>query len=620
MNKIVSLIIIFFSFVLTAISDPVSAQTRVSNVVEPGTANARNGAYIYSINNQDPIWVYETIQANGNKEIRSVDTDALIKIVKDNSYRSTSIRFNNVGSGNYNIEIDQTDQDGNVTTISQILPPDRDTDTKPYSVTKSAPVDNGDGTRTITYTLNMQDAEGNSLLPITWTDVDAVGGSSPGDVSCMSGMGYLKDYWVKDYAAPNMAAVYAVRDGWNVRSNIKRYDGQFHRSYVVYDTYMGSQRGVKLFYYDYDQNDFSDAYDIGELAPNLDTHHASSINIDDQGYIYLISNFDDGALRVYKSNYPELNNAGVFDATFTKIQNSIATYSNYSASAFSGNNLVIDWRGNAANSATQEHRALVYSSDGGVTFSAPRDWLALNNNHWAYGTIYPDKYRGGVFLMIGGQNNVNKAYPKWGIVWTRDFVNFGNLNYYRSNGKSGWSKNVVTNGAISDAEFVANVAVINDSWSSNINHYTPELEQLPNGDLVTLYVNGTRSGSLNITEYVVGHYSLTSNTWVHNATPIGNIPTNIASNAANRASITPYDDKNMVMVVRTSTGNADMICTKDGGTTWEFVETISSSGTVNMVNESNFLHSDKEEYIIVQNGTSGFSIMRFGEQKLNNTY
>lgn len=49
-----------------------------------------------------------------------------------------------------------------------------DTNIFPISVATSVAVDNGDGTETVTYTMSLEDQDGNAITPITWTDIDSI--------------------------------------------------------------------------------------------------------------------------------------------------------------------------------------------------------------------------------------------------------------------------------------------------------------------------------------------------------------------------------------------------------------------------------------------------------------
>ena len=446
---------------------------------------------------------------------------------------------------------------------------------------------------------------------------------SSGSTPLGFGMDFLTEYWQKSFPAANMPSVQAILPQWNTRMVSKRYRGKHDRVYFMYIAQVSTTRQGRIFWYDFDTEDFSSTqYNFGDASSNTDSHNTFSLNIDPDGYLICVASRDDGDVLVWRSQYPELDNSGAIDASYTLQANSVSLtdYSNYAGSAYMNNQLIIDWRGRASGTENQENRMIVSSDDHGVTYNTAVEWLDLDNEHWAYGAIYPDSYRGGVFLSVAVREGSVGGYPKWGIVWTDDLVTFGDMEYYSSNKTSGWSKDVVSFGAITDAEFVTNLAVINDAYNNNENHFLPKLEQTGFGHLVVFSIDGTRPGFTNVTDYVTSIYNIDNNTWTHNEVPLASMPVTVTSSLVPSVALTPYNTTYMRMILEDSSGNAQMIYSDDGGVSWTFEKTLVNTGSVNFVAESNHMHGDKEEFVIIQNGTADLQIVRFGESTARDPY
>lgn len=446
-------------------------------------------------------------------------------------------------------------------------------------------------------------------------------------VGFSSSMKYLEDYTSQEYAgATDIATVYGIHPPFNSQMSFKRYKGKFDRTYYIYQAYVPNREG-KIFWYDHDTNEYSATYKLSDTAPSQDTHHIYTINIIKDGRIQVISNYDDGVINVYTSTYPELDNNGAIDAAYTASVGAAAmtTHSNYVSSAYSNNKFILEWRGQANSSPTQEHRTLAVSEDNGQTFAANVEWLAFNNGMWAYGGMYPDHYRGGVFLTVARQNNSLGVYNGWGVLWTKDFITFGNMEYYATNGVSGISKNVVGTGAITQAEFEASYVVIDDGSGSNRQHYVPLLYQLGNGDIITHTCDGIRSGGNIISDYVTSHFSIETKAWVHKYaafTTDFDITMDSADAPLVNVGLVPMDNLSMYMTAKAQDDAGYLFKTTDGGDTWTMVEQVVS--LANAMATAPFAHADKSTSIVIHDYqvgvTNEIKILRFEEQLLSSTY
>lgn len=345
-------------------------------------------------------------------------------------------------------------------------------------------------------------------------------------------LGVVEDYtsWL---SSPQVKKTTTLKDsadeiiqvfiGLNTRTPIVHFSGIYNRVYFIYKHTVTS---LRVGFYDYD----TDAFTI--LNPSLtlatsDDHGYIAIEVADDGHILLGICGDDSYPMVYRSDNPE-------DITaFTLMEDAMATasgavtYANYFSLCKTKKAIVGCARTNLHN------RTIFHSLDNGVTWEQAVTFLKLYDDpnhpygHWAYGSIIPDHNGDGVFIYINVLDDIppstytRKNYPILGILYTKDFINFSNVQHWASDGEQGYSKNVVQNGHITDAEFVENYAFLNGGYDTTANNYFLGIELLPNGGIVVMSSVGTRTNGggtypLVITGYRTSIFSLETKTWTHN--------------------------------------------------------------------------------------------------------
>lgn len=433
----------------------------------------------------------------------------------------------------------------------------------------------------------------------------------------VSGMGYLDEFYKQKFTSVSTdiaAENYGVGFGENFRPRMYEYKGKYHRLYFIYEA-LTPNRTCKIAWYDLENNVFSDtAYQIGTPAPNTDTHNGYAIIIDDYGYIIIISSIDDGQIRVFRSNYAELDNAGSVDVTTTLVTGTgLSTYSNYGTSAYmSDGRLVTCFRGDPFGSATQEDRTFAHSSDDGKTWTQVHA-MDVTAEHWLYGEIVPDSWGGGVFYTIRVLSTLTGSnYPAIGVLWSKDMVNFGNLEYYATGGEGGWSKDVVTNGAITHSEMLTNLMVYSGIGTDK-QFGRVRLNQLPNGSIVinALERNGAAPWDF-VTSFNYNAQTLTLDTLKQDFSTLPGTPD------IKWMSWSPYDLENNRFWATLADSSMVTYVTTDGGASWQSEQTVVSDGTVTVA-DGNFLHLGKHKHMIVRD-RSDITMIREGESNMYQSF
>lgn len=436
---------------------------------------------------------------------------------------------------------------------------------------------------------------------------------------------YLNDYYIRDFAnAGSIAAeIYGVGVSENFRPRHVYFNGKHERVYFVLE-YLNPNRSAKIFWYDVRNNVFSDtAYAIGTAAPSTDTHNGYSITVSNDGVIILVGSTDDGSPRIFVSDYAEFDNAGTIDVSMTQSASATAltSYSNYVQPVWIGeerDTLVICWRGEV-NVTTQEDRAISYSVDNGNTWSTPLHIMDVTENNWLYGDIFPDDWHNGFFYFIRGlRDDAIDNYPYIGVLWSRDLTNWGNLDFYASGGKvgQGWSKDVVTNGAITNTEMLNNLSVF-DGYGTNKMWGRPKLNQCENGDVILSTREGFRSGGTfwdYVTTFRYDYYNGVLDTIRADFSLDIEDGTSIEGGSS-WFTFSPFDIDNMRMWGIRSDGSLGTWKTCDGGASWK-VEEEGILPSVSVISDGSVEHSPHGyKYFAMRNGDD-VSIIREGESNL----
>lgn len=399
----------------------------------------------------------------------------------------------------------------------------------------------------------------------------------------------------------------------HVRPMAVKYNGTYNRIYFCYDAIVSSNRRVYVYWYDLDTETFSSAYLVPSIiGAGTDAHNVFSINVTPDGHILICMTRDDSFIYVGKSTYPEFNDGGSIDTTFTQtspISGSITAKANYGCTIYQGERLILDWRGKIS-ALTQEDRSMSYSDDDGATWEPTVTYLTLDSDHWAYGAHYTDNRHGGYFATISiRENDSTGGYPVWGIIWTDDFETFGNLEYYSSGKASGWSKNVVSSGVITDAEFVANCAVVNGGYGVMGHHALQCLQPYNNGDIAAISLVGTRPASIIVTDLRFSYYTYSTNSWTHTIIPLASLPSTLSTSSI-QIRLVGCDSGNFYAVTTTAAGGVDLWQSTSGMLSWSFVETLSASGG-NKVCNSNDVENNGGGILTYEDGTNNVGAVIF---------
>jgi len=392
-------------------------------------------------------------------------------------------------------------------------------------------------------------------------------------------LSFLGNYRVRSKSCSD--PVDRIMSGWNNRPWVDYYSGKHNRFYFIY-SYVDTVRECRVGYYDYDSASFGTIVDPNIAASTGDAHNLFAMIVSKNGYIIISQCYDDGYQRIYRSDSPE-------DISSFSLIDTLDTYSNYTGLSKTENEIVVDYRGTGSGGASQENRAISYSKDDGETWISPAQYLGLASGNWAYGTTYEEANGNGVFLTINILEEYgNLNYYAWGIIWTNDYETFGNLEYYTSNKKSGWSKNISTDGVINDSDIENNIAAIygDDTSSGTDNNYLLQIEQLRDGSIVAVSMDGDRGASTTVDNLRTSVYDISTNTWTHNLADVStDVPGILASDDHSYdCEIIPFDKKNIRLIIQVSETNLEYEywSTADGGSTWSKLDDLTSSSGYDM--------------------------------------
>jgi hypothetical protein len=218
----------------------------------------------------------------------------------------------------------------------------------------------------------------------------------------------------------------------------------------------------------------------------------------------------------------------------------------------------------------QHRRTIIYSSDEGENWSENTLFEHSDSDYWAYGGMARCSSNDGVFQFItllnhktGSGSSTYSNVAKIAVLWSDDGVTWGNMEYYATKKKTGFSKNISSEGAITDTELYSNCMIIDDDWttgdedSGHPNNQIKEGFVADNGELVVISWDGTRNqdqGILNYDNVRVSIYSNENLAWNHTLIPDADFDTGIEGGHI-RAYPSGFDSNVFDLIFRQSDGS-----------------------------------------------------------------
>lgn len=356
------------------------------------------------------------------------------------------------------------------------------------------------------------------------------------------------------------------------------YCGQYNRTYFIYKTSTvdgtGGEYQRKIEYYDHDSGSFGGSpveVDLG--LTGADTHVNIVMVISKSGYILLAATGDDTEYRVYRSDSPE------DISSFSKVTDAsdlgYDTFNNYADIRLCKDKII------GVHRESLEGQHVVVSDDEGETWSH-NQLLMLNTDHWAYATSILCEPEQGYFRKVSVQNHEDTGdggslnVAKTGILWTDDGVTWGNMEYYSTNKKRGYSKNISTEGSITESEFLQYYTAVDLDYGDETNGY-PHYSSYPG--IVTLDGSVVMVGGFGKRDYSAG-----TTTFDYVRTYIWNKDTLSWSYNDVATTTLPFEGNQGLILPTGKTRNEfDMFCKQNDGTYDQFKQYRTSDGGQNFV-------------------------------------
>lgn len=383
---------------------------------------------------------------------------------------------------------------------------------------------------------------------------------------------YLTEPKITDYTDDNTTLVTSgVAGDNNIGSPMEFYSGKYRRLYFIYktedanDTYAdGSGYEARINYYDYDDEAFGDSVVVPVKFESTDSHCKVALTITQTGYIIVVATDDDYNYRIIKSDDPE------DISSWTKITDAETlgynTYNNYPDICKCKNLLI------GAHRLDLYARQILVSDDEGETWDYYRLFQfdeRSNTGYWPYGKLYPAGNKG-VFQELRFNNNNDgeggdKAnnFPKSAILWSDDGITWGNMLYYVSGKRRGFSKNLDSEGHITEDEMLNNCLFIDNPWGSEEDGWpsgsTKDILVRSDGSVIIISYDGERDDSQDLQELYdirISHWNYDNDDWEHTKIPLDDL-----SHEAPRLYMLPSG---------VNPGDIDLIQTENSGTHIQF--------------------------------------------------
>ncbi|HYX06111.1 MAG TPA: sialidase family protein, partial [Bacteroidales bacterium] len=207
-----------------------------------------------------------------------------------------------------------------------------------------------------------------------------------------------------------------------------------------------------LYQYDVKKGEISGMYEVWK-PPVLNEHSRMAVIVNDNGYIVTaFQSFSNGGnnspINVAISNYPEDVTRGF--TVHSRVTGTNVTHLAYPALQKLPDGTLVLFVQDYKNDSTGGHFKIRWSksTDGGVTWTDPVSIMDSGSEGlWSYQRIVHPVDNQGVGLLIktmlynppASTNNIGWTVSYF--LWSDDLVNWGNLEYFNSNKKSGVSRN-----------------------------------------------------------------------------------------------------------------------------------------------------------------------------------
>ena len=394
------------------------------------------------------------------------------------------------------------------------------------------------------------------------------------------------------------------------------YSGKYNRTYFSYIESGGAEAIESfIFYYDHDSNAFSSNYSFG--IPRIDAD-------DSHSYPVIIANNEGNIVSVREELQTASNHNSPFLIRITDNPEDLSAYTEYTKlndyhsypnlQILSDGTLFITARyGNA--SSDHYRRCLYKSTDGGY------NWKDLNDNagsntvyahfgsspaFWAYGQRISNANRHGLFDIINLRQEAGTwlANPNSYFLYSPDGDTWGNIKYFETGHREGFSKNVKTSGYLTKSELDTNFIVDGDGTTGHNQRVIRSATVSFNNHiyLVMEYGYKTDATTTVITARNFMYYNLDTSSWV--SVPMDDVGLNLYSCYGELFPISYDDYKFDYIVLNQNNGNIEHWRTENKGINWRKLDDINTSGAITYV-KMNANYQDSLILSIVANQDMG---------------
>jgi hypothetical protein len=320
----------------------------------------------------------------------------------------------------------------------------------------------------------------------------------------------------------------------NTTGRIVYYAGAKTRLYYLFkDGWNGSAYPQYIGYYQYDDNTWGTPVNYVNLSSYNDDHDYPAMCVTQNGYIIIVTtNRDYSDFHIYKSNNIEDIGNDSTDWIDKKDGWSFSGNLDYPSVLRCKDKIIITVRG-----GDQHRRTAFVSSDEGETWIKNTLLVSDDSQHWCYGSMANSTSENGVFQIITFENNEDTGdgnannNPKWGVIWTDDGVNWGNMEYYASNKQRGWSKDISGDNNITYSEFETYCMVIDDPWGNDTDGYPTngiqDMFTTLNGSFVVIQNDGFQDSSGTTSSSKdnlrISIYDINTLSWNHTLVPMSDL-------------------------------------------------------------------------------------------------
>ena len=369
------------------------------------------------------------------------------------------------------------------------------------------------------------------------------------------------------------------------------YSGKYNRTYFLYIESAAESLEGFIFYYDHDTDTFSGNYSFGiPQAGAIDDHSHPAIIVNNKGEIVTIreelsgvgASAHNSPFLVRVTDNPEDLSAYT---EYTKLDD-YHTYPNLQILT-DGTLFLTSRYGLASND--HYRRCLYKSTDGGHNWENLAGSAGSNTVYahfgssparWAYGFRIMNANRQGLFDIVNLRQEAGTylAYPDAYFLYSLDGDTWGNIKYFETGRREGFSKDVKTSGYLTKSELDTNCLIAGDGSSgTNMRHVVCCCVSFNNHIYLVLdYGTYTAPNTPNVTARYFMYYDLGTSAWISvNMSDV----TGLATNERLRGVLVPvdYEDQIFDLFARNSSGNLVQWRTENRGVNWRKIADINTS-------------------------------------------